>query len=313
MTKGYIDLTNCDIELFNTSSYCDALFAKSEIDKIVFTEESLTRIKKDLNDFDNDFKNYIKKIKTINDKNDYRIIIRYKDGTYASMRFNRGNVYVKDGLITYLDGINNTGYGHSNEATIWKDLSNNGNDATLYNNPTWSNNSLTFDGQTNYGRLENTINMPFPNGVTLEAKMKIKSLIGTNSYGNTFFFGNWEDGGIGLIYMKENVFETSLYINEWKEKPNQNMSNIDEYYTVTVTYDNINYKIYINGTLQNSEVLSQGIAVRNAAAPFGIGCNPTATGVNNYSNVEFQNVLIYDRALTENEVMRNYQADLARY
>ena len=31
------------------------------------------------------------------------------------------------------------------------------------------------------------------------------------------------------------------------------------------------------------------------------------------ANVEFQNVLIYDRALTENEVLRNYHADIARY
>ena len=49
--------------------------------------------------------------------------------------------------------------------------------------------------------------------------------------------------------------------------------------------------------------------------PIGIGGNPKIenTSMDSYANVEFQNILVYDRALTENEVMRNYQADMAKY
>ena len=36
--------------------------------------------------------------------------------------------YVTDGLILYYDAVNNTGNGHSNTETTWKDLSGNGND-----------------------------------------------------------------------------------------------------------------------------------------------------------------------------------------
>ena len=311
--EGYIDITNCDVEIFNTASYCDALFQKSEIDKLIFTEENLTKLRNNMMNFDNDFKTYIKQIKTTNEKNDYRIIIKYKDGTFATMRFNKGNSYVEEGLIAHLDGINNTGNGHSIDTTIWKDLSGHGNDATLYNNPTWDNNSLTFDGQTNYGRLENTINMPFPNGVTLEAKVKVLSTIQKNSAQE--FFGSWDGAGIGLTYSNTSYFYSSAFINNtWTSSVDANLSNMNEYYTVVATYDNTYYKLYINGNLVKTETYGNNLTIETSPAPFAVGGNPArSSGMNSYTNVEFQNVLIYDRALTENEVLRNYEADIARY
>ena len=53
--------------------------------------------------------------------------------------------------------------------------------------------------------------------------------------------------------------------------------------------------------------------IKSSAVPFALAGNPNATKMDNYANVEFQNVLIYNRALSENEVARNYQADMARY
>ena len=43
------------------------------------------------------------------------------------------NIYETDGLIAHYDAINNTGSGHDSTATVWKDISGNGNDLTLYN------------------------------------------------------------------------------------------------------------------------------------------------------------------------------------
>jgi len=312
--EGYIDITNCDVELFNTASYCDALFQKSEIDKLIFTEENLTKLRNNMINFDNDFKKYINQIKTTNEKKDYRIIIKYKDGTYATMRFNKGNSYVEEGLIAHLDGINNTGNGHSIDTTIWKDLSGHGNDATLYNNPTWSNNSITFDGLTNYGRLENTANIPFPNGVTLQARVKIISL---NQDSAQEFFGNWEGAGVGLAYHNTNKIQSSKNINgNWTSITENNIRNLNEYYTITATYDNLEHKLYVNGILAGNTSNANSATIRTSLAPFATGGNPGSTQgypMNSYVNAEFQNVLIYDRALTENEVMRNYEADIARY
>ena len=310
--KGYIDITECNIENSNLISYCSSLFQKSEIEKIIFTEENLTKLKQNMSDLENDFKNYINQIKVTNEQNDYRIIIKYKNGTFSSMRFNKENSYVEDGLIAYLDGINNTGFGHSTETAIWKDLSNHGNDATLYNSPTWNNNSLTFDGKTNYGRLENTTNMTYENGVKLETRVKTISLVGP-TYQE--FFGNWEGAGIGIAYYNTNQYSSNMHANSawFTALIDDNISNLDEYYTITTTYNNSEQKLYINGILVKTENRGNNVIITPSPAPFAIGGNPSPTGMNAYNNVEFQNVLIYDRALTENEVLRNYQVDLARY
>jgi len=311
-SQGYIDITNCDIDLFETSSYCEQLFEKSEVEQILFTQENLFKIKENSSNLNNDIKNYIKQIKTINSQTDYRIIIKYKNNTFTSLRFNKGNEYVQKGLIAYLDGINNTGSGHSDTTITWRDLSGNNNDATLYNNPTWNSNSIIFDGQTNYGLLTNTANQEFSNGMTLEIRVKILSFNGKNTgTGHIEYFGNWQGAGGGF------VFETS-YINRFRltngaEARPTFTSNLNEYYTVVATYDNNELKLYVNG-IESASASASG-SITPSTAPFGLGGNPAGspTFMDWYANVEFQNVLIYDRALTENEIQRNYQADIARY
>ena len=311
--EGYIDITECNIDNSNLISYCEALFQKSEIEKILFTEENLEKIKQNMNNFDNDLKNYINQIKTTNEQNDYRIIIKYINGTFASMRFNKGNSYVEEGLIAHLDGINNTGNGHSTETQTWKDLSNHGNDAILYNNPTWNNNSLTFDGIDDYGILTNTENQEFPDGLTVETRVKILSITDFGGAIYNMFIDNVtlsSRKGVSQHVMKDlSGFRTRVGIGNDRFSTIQNPTpcGTDSYYTLITTYDNNNAKFYVNSELiQTNNLIG---TYSNSSNPFNIG----KAVANSYSNVEFQNVLIYDRALTENEVKRNYQADMAKY
>ena len=318
--KGYIDITNCDVSLFSTSNYCIQLLQQSEIEKIIFTEEDLIKLKQNMNSFDNDLKTYIKQIKTTKAKRDYRIIIKYNDGTFASMRFNKGNSYVEEGLIAYLDGINNTGNGHSNETPIWKDLSNNGNDATLYNNPIWSNNSLTFDGISNYARLENTANIEFQNGTTWEVRVKVISNIGTHSSGTIEMLGNWQVAGGGIFI--SNTDDICFSFNITRSSDNQTVSQKVPYakkyepqkeYTITAIYDNTILKLYVDGEKISEKSLSGTFLP--SQAPIALGGNPKVASnkMDTYANIEIKKLLIYNRALTEEEVKRNYQADMARY
>ena len=313
--EGYLDITSCDLELFQTPLFCEQLIQKSEIKQIIFTNENTSKLKANMQKLDNDFQEYIKKIKTINTENDYRIIIKYNDGTFTTMRFNKGNAYVQNGLIAYLDGINNTGNGHSNEIQTWKDLSNHGNDATLYNNPVWSNNSLTFDGIDDYGVLTNTANQEFPNGLTIETRVKVLSVDNESNLTFITFLDNNNsysprDGLSQQMHKDTRKFFNRISVNnEWVISYQQESSNPEEYYTVTTIYDGKKEKIYINGTLDNSE--SKTGTYSQSSKPFNIGRQIQEGGYK--ANVEFQNVLIYDRALTENEVLRNYQADMARY
>ena len=312
--EKYIDITNCDIDLFKSSSYCDLLFEKSQVEQIIFTEENLTELKKHSQNITQEFKNYIKQIQTTNEKNDYRIVIKYKNGTFATMRFNKGNSYVEEGLIAHLDGINNTGNGHSKETQIWKDLSNHGNDATLYNSPTWSNNSLTFDGIDDYGILTNTANQAFPNGLTLETRVKILSITDFEGESYNMFIDNAtlsSTKGVSQHVMKDlSGFKTRVGVGNasFSTIQNETSCGTDAYYTLLTTYDNNTVKFYVNSELIQTNNLTG--TYTSSTNPFNLGKAVPNTA---YANVEFQNVLIYDRALTENEIIRNYQADQMRY
>ena len=67
------------------------------------------------------------------------------------MSLGHGATIVRDGLVLYLDAANEKSYPGS--GTTWYDLSGNGNDVTLINNPTYSTNnngSFIFDGVDEY-------------------------------------------------------------------------------------------------------------------------------------------------------------------
>lgn len=107
-----------------------------------------------------DITNIINKIKNgeiVLQPNEYQI----KNGTdyYTSKSKYTISVnkygYVKNGLELYLDGIDNTGNGHSSTTSTWKDLSGNNRNGTLKNFGTidtgdWASDGLKFDGVDDY-------------------------------------------------------------------------------------------------------------------------------------------------------------------
>ncbi len=84
--------------------------------------------------------------------------------------------YIEDGLVLHLDAIDNIGGGdskHSDTSNIWKDLSGNGNDATLTNinqsdaESGWNDNCLKLDGIDDYAVIKDSATMK-PNDQTIE-------------------------------------------------------------------------------------------------------------------------------------------------
>ena len=322
---GYVDSEDSNIVLSNyaliatsnynetpitaeTRNYCNTLFQKSEIAQILFTPEDTEKIK--VTNLSQDMADYIKLIQTKKSKNDYRIIIKYNNGTFASMRFNKEKTYVESGMIAYLDAIDNTGIGHSDTATIWKDLTNHGNDIKLYNNPVWTNNSIEFNGVNSYGRMEDNANDFYLNGLTLETRIKIKSMTQADVQE---FLGNWHTKGIGIKYVNDGHFGGDVFTHEqWYHATASQTSNLDEYYTVVVTFGDKEFNLYINGRQISTQNIGD-YSLDASLAPIAIGGNPSVSGMDTYTNVEVQNIIMYNRGLTSEEVQRNYNVDLARY
>ena len=65
----------------------------------------------------------------------------YTEGSSYCVAVNKYG-YISNGLILYYDGIDNSGSGHKNPNTTWKDLSGNGNDGTIAGTCHWTENSL---------------------------------------------------------------------------------------------------------------------------------------------------------------------------
>jgi hypothetical protein len=101
------------------------------------------------------------------------------------------------GLQVYLNGINNTGTDHTDEMDefVWKDLSGNNHDGTLFNSESsggkWENNGLRMSSEDhiiNLGEINS-------NYQSIEATFKVDNLDD-----KIHIIGNWESGGRRNIY-----------------------------------------------------------------------------------------------------------------
>ena len=101
--------------------------------------------------------------------------------------------YIEDGLVLHLDAIDNIGEGdskHNNTSNIWKDLSGNGNDATLTNinqsdaESGWDNNCLKLDGIDDYAVINDSATMK-PNDQTIEIVFNRTGAAANADYANS--------------------------------------------------------------------------------------------------------------------------------
>ena len=92
--------------------------------------------------------------------------------------------YVQDGLIAMWDGIENAGWGvHDPAATVWKDLSGNGNDLIVTKPGLWSDKAFNFDGTKCCYRDENLDgSIYFESCVFLRTERWIVNLSNKSSY-----------------------------------------------------------------------------------------------------------------------------------
>lgn len=90
-TNDYVDLTECPGTYFTNTDYCETLFTKLGITKIIMTNENLYSLIND-NDFDSDFNDFLNSI-DYETTDGYRLIGTFKDGTYASIRILNGDEF----------------------------------------------------------------------------------------------------------------------------------------------------------------------------------------------------------------------------
>ena len=102
----YIDITNC---VYSTT-LCNKLIKEEDVKQVLFLNQDITSFKENLNEINlnKNLKKYIKQLKNTKKRYDYRLIVEYKDGTYASV----GVGIDQSELTSYtlVNMINNNGF-----------------------------------------------------------------------------------------------------------------------------------------------------------------------------------------------------------
>jgi hypothetical protein len=211
---------------------------------------------------------------------------------------------VSDGLVFFLDPANKRSYSGSGTST---NSLVSGIGGTLVNGVgfTSSNNGcFIFDGN-DYIDAGNSSAFGITNNITLSVYFKYnifdkqwQSIItkGDNSFRmHRYSFTNQISFGINQAGGQDNPTVTNFVANRW--------------YSFVATFSLPDVKLYVNGVLDSTNTYSSFIA--NSSYNLYIGEN--AQQPVRYFNGNIGQVQIYNRALTQQEILQNFNATRFRY
>jgi hypothetical protein len=221
---------------------------------------------------------------------------------------------IQDGLVLCLDAANTKSYPGS--GTSWVDLTENRNNTTLTNGPTFNasnSGGVVFDGTNDYAFVPNSSSLNPTTAISLCAFVNLSGF-GSN-YGPIIFKQNNYTSNFEQYHMGIGNGDFFLYVTG-ADRSQKGISSGGDYrntfsYVVTVIStitDDI--KLYVNGNLvaSNSTFTSTFDISTNQVH---IGGMPTVyTG---YSTGRIFNASIYNRALSITEIRQNYNSIKGRF
>ena len=214
-----------------------------------------------------------------------------------------GDDIVKDGLLVWYDGDNNTGNGHSNATTTWKDLSGNGNDATLNGfdgtaTSGWNSNYLAFDGENDKVELKNVIDNKTQFTIEyITTQKRYKSWEYLWGVTSSKFGMECNMQGHRVLYYVSGKHYNCVDLKGTLGKNNYNGLSI--------------HNREINGYLNGEKKIN--VTIDNDFENSGNILSLGSIQNKHYMMVDYYAFRIYNRALSESEIRHNYILDKARY
>ncbi len=212
------------------------------------------------------------------------------------------------GADLYLDATNPSSY--SGSGTTWTDLSGNGYNATLYNAVTYSSLNggyLQLDGVGNYG----TFTMAkIGTTITVEVWANYSTLADIMLFGFGYYDVYASTGGSGIIGFNTgagdiygvNIVNNLGVLNQWTH-----------FVFVMNTGSYANNKIYINGVSQTMVQIQGSNNSPNTNFNNGAGIIGGWLGGGYLFNGYISTFRVYNKELTQAEVLQNYNATKDRY
>lgn len=242
------------------------------------------------------------------------------------MAFIHSPKIVTDGLIMYFDPANPKSYPRSGD--VLKDISNVSSDATLINAPTFipeANGVFQFNGTDEYIALSGESPFSGTKLVTAEYWVNFTSITGNfggSQYGAFLFAGSTSQGAgqaeLGILtadassnspstiyYGRGGGGTTGTLVLDVSGKIiNGRWNHI--VLTRTSTSDQI---LYLNGNILGTGTVSNSFT----DAPASIGSLPTLSTYSAYLNGKLGKLCVYNRALSAQEVLQNFNASRTRF
>jgi hypothetical protein len=238
-----------------------------------------------------------------------------------------GRTYNNVTVFVSTDAVNwTTIYGPQNTATtsigitvsndtsnIWTDVSGNGINGTLTNGPVYSSSNqgfFTFDG-SNDGVL-----LPGSSALSLNT-MTISSWNFSANYNQSgFMFEKTTNGSVNtqysLFFAGDNtIYYRTIGLSTQDLLVSTSFVNNSQWNNIVATFDGNIKRIYINGVLRATSASLTGTVTANTTGASYIGIYGSFAGYP--FNGRISSTLIYNRALTESEILYNFTSMRGRY
>ena len=220
-------------------------------------------------------------------------------------RYNYTGQLVTDGLVLNLDAAKRDSYPGS--GTTWYDLSGNGNNGTLTNGPTYTGVSkdaaIVFDGVDDRVILNPTVELvgPFTWSIFCKSNLMTSSVnrqvylsgnfnFEQSDYDTFLIFGS--GGFIDILELPAGLIPQGTF---YQATLVRKLDNTFDFY-----YNGVKQTLRSGGNIQTS----LGITINN------IGCTSFLT---RFWNGNISIVNIYNRLLTDQEILQNYNAQKGRF
>jgi hypothetical protein len=224
---------------------------------------------------------------------------------------------VRDNLMLYLDAQIHSSY--PGTGTSWYDLSGNGYNFTLVNSPTFGTyngaQAFNFDGASDYATRYGSISQDVGTAGTVTIMM---SSIGNSGFGSCARLFSLNDGGSSNVdystYFTLAACDTTRY-GLWYNSSNGGVGGLypttvlqaanDPYRIITYKWNaNGSAYVYVNG-IQEASATIGGAFNYAGVMRMTVGMNSALNLENSYVRVAA--VAMYNRALTNAEILQNYQ------
>jgi len=214
------------------------------------------------------------------------------------------------GAKMFFDGIYNFGQKHTDNGAYWIDIVSN---AVMRRYLADTGKLLLSD---NHYVKETGVDSALRIPVYFNSDHFTTELFFEITSGNTSendIINNFDHAGFGL-FTENNAIQFGIFNNSSNAYQYINGGSYEQNtkYHIVATYNGENVIFYINGTIVGSEILALADYKKSTKIPY-IGCVGGGGSYYSAGAYKFYRVAYYERALSQIEIINNYNSDIARF